>query len=193
MGRSKLQLQLGTSTVLERLVGTLRECGVLSILVVLAPGEDRLAELGLRAGAEAVHLPETTNEMRATVAFGLRWLLESGRACESDFWLLIPADHPALTAASLRELLEAQIQQPGYRVFVPTFQGKRGHPALLPFSMLREIDRLPPEEGINQLLRRHADQTRLVPVGDPAILWDLDTEEDYQKLLAYVESRTQNE
>ncbi len=36
MGRSKLQLPLGASTVLERLVGTLRECGVVSILVVLA-------------------------------------------------------------------------------------------------------------------------------------------------------------
>ncbi len=125
--------------------------------------------------------------MRATVAFGLRWLLESGRACEGDSWLLIPADHPALTAASLRELLEAEIQQPDFRIFIPTFQEKRGHPALLPFSLLREITDLPAEEGINQLLRRHTDRTLLVPVGDPAILWDLDTEEDYQKLLMHLE------
>ena len=55
--------------------------------------------------------------------------------------------------------------------------------------MLREIEKLSQSEGINHLLRRLADQTLQVPVFDPAILWDLDTEEDYQKLLAYVETR----
>ena len=102
MGRSKLALPVGSSTVLERLVGTLlRRCEIRNILVVPAPEEEHLAALALRAGAKAVRLPKPTNEMRATVAFGLRWLLERGEAVENDSWLLIPADHPALTAASL--------------------------------------------------------------------------------------------
>lgn len=188
MGRSKLALPVGSSTVLEQLVGTLRECGVLSILVVLAPGEERLPALAVRAGARAVHLPEVTADMRATVAFGLRSLREHDQAKDGDSWLLIPADHPALDANSLRQLLAARNGQPADMVYIPTFEGQRGHPAILPFSLSHEITNLPEGEGINQLLRRHTNRTLLVPVDSPAVLWDLDTEEDYAKLLAHFAS-----
>jgi molybdenum cofactor cytidylyltransferase len=185
MGRPKLGLPIGTGTVLGLLVGTLRECGIDSVLVVLAPGEERLAILTNQAGATAIQLPESTPDMRATVAFGLTWLFEGGRARENDAFLLIPADHPALTAQSLTALLEARTREPGYAVYLPTFQGHRGHPVILSYSIAREILSLPHTEGINHLVRRHASETLLVPVDDPAILWDLDSEEDYQKLLAH--------
>ena len=185
MGRSKLALPLGTSTVLERLVGTLRERGIRSIFVVVAPDDHRLTELASRAGAAALRLPKPTGNMRDTVQFGLRKLLGNGLASNNDSWLLIPADHPALTGASLSALLEAHAREPNVEIFIPTFEGKRGHPAILPFSILQDIEELPEGEGINQLLRRLADRTLLVPVADPAVLLDLDTEEDYAKLLAH--------
>jgi molybdenum cofactor cytidylyltransferase len=185
MGRSKLALPLGTSTVLEQLVGTLRGSGVHSVFVVVAPENDRLVELASRAGAAVLRLPEPTSNMSDTVRFGLRWLLEDGLASKDDSWLLIPADHPALTGASLSVLLDIQKREPKLEIFIPTFEGKRGHPALLPVSILRDIEHLAEGEGINHLLRRLTDQTLLVPVDDPAILWDLDTKEDYAKLLAH--------
>jgi molybdenum cofactor cytidylyltransferase len=185
MGRSKLALPLGTSTVLEQLVGTLRGSGVHSVFVVVAPENDRLVELASRAGAAVLRLPEPTSNMSDTVRFGLRRLLEDGLASKDDSWLLIPADHPALTGTSLSVLLDIQKREPKFEIFIPTFEGKRGHPALLPVSILRDIEHLAEGEGINHLLRRLTDQTLLVPVDDPAILWDLDTKEDYAKLLAH--------
>jgi molybdenum cofactor cytidylyltransferase len=185
MGRSKLALPVGSSTVLERLVGTLREGGVRSVFVVVAPHDDQLAALASRAGAAVLRLPEPTGNMCDTVRFGLRQLLASGIAAIEDCWLLIPADHPAMTAASLSALLDARAREPNLEIFIPTFEGKRGHPAILPFSIVPNIEQLREGEGINQLLRRLADQTRLVPVNDPAVLWDLDTEEDYAKLLKH--------
>jgi molybdenum cofactor cytidylyltransferase len=185
MGRSKLALPLGTSTVLERLVRTLRGSGIHSVFVVVAPDDDRLAQLASRAGAAVLRLPEPTGNMCDTVRFGLQRLLEDGLASKADSWLLIPADHPALTGASLSVLLEVHKRERDHEIIIPTFEGKRGHPAILPFSILQDIEQLGEGEGINQLLRRLADRTLLVPVADPAILWDLDTEEDYAKLLAH--------
>ena len=189
MGRSKLALPLGSSTVLERLVGTLRESGVQSIFVVVAPEDERLSTLASRAGAVVLRLPASTSNMCDTVRFGLRQLLEKGLASNSDAWLLIPADHPALTGASVSVLLDAVKHEPNLEIFIPTFEGKRGHPALLPFSILQNIEQMAEGEGINYLLRRLADQTKLVPVTDPAVLWDLDTEEDYAKLRAHFGER----
>ena len=184
MGRPKLSLSIGSSTVLGCLVATLHQAGVHSVLVVLAPGDDRLATLASQSGAVAVHLPAPTPHMRATVSYGLNHLLESGMAKAGDAFMLIPADHPALTTRSLSTLLEAIERQHGYAVYVPTFEGKRGHPVILSYSIALQIPTLPESEGINQLIRRHEKETLQVPVDDPAILWDLDTEADYQRLRA---------
>jgi molybdenum cofactor cytidylyltransferase len=182
-------MPLGDCTVLERLLHTLRDGGVKSILVVLAPGEAHLAALASQAGARAIHLQHPTPDMRSTVAFGFRWLLENEKTSASDSVLLIPADHPALAKEPLCKLLTAMDQTTQPRILIPTHGGKRGHPALLPLLLLAEIDKLPPSEGINALLRQREDITELVPVDDPAILWDLDTMEDYQKLLTRVAER----
>jgi molybdenum cofactor cytidylyltransferase len=186
MGRSKLVLPVGESTVIGCLVGTLRECQIQSILVVVAPAETQISELATEAGARVLRLPAETPDMRSTVAFGLNWLLASGAASEKDHFLLIPADHPALTKRSLTELLHAVDLDKTHDIFVPTHQAKRGHPVVLPFSLVPEINALPARVGINELVRRHERSTRFVDVDDPAILWDMDTAEDYQELLAHV-------
>ncbi|CAN5152629.1 nucleotidyltransferase family protein [soil metagenome] len=185
MGRAKLVLPVGSSTVLARLIDTLRQGGVESILVIVAPQEEQIAAIARGAGAKVIHLAAETPDMRATVCFGLNWLVESGFASEEDGCLLIPADHPALTVRSLAGLLQAQEQATWHQIFVPTFQGVRGHPVILPVSCKYEIENLPANFGINEVVRRHESETLLVPVDDPAVLWDLDTPEDYQRLLAY--------
>jgi CTP:molybdopterin cytidylyltransferase MocA len=43
---------------------------------------------------------------------------------------------------------------------------------------------LPPEIGLNVYLRRQQKRTMEVPVDSPTILWDLDTPEDYERILA---------
>ena len=68
-------------------------------------------------------------------------------------------------------------------VIVPTYQGQRGHPVLIGWSHVAGIRRGPEGMGLNLYLRQHAAQTLLVPVAEPSILWDLDTPEDYQRLL----------
>ena len=52
------------------------------------------------------------------------------------------------------------------------------------FSPTRAIRALPSEIGLNVFLRSHPRQTLEVPVESPTILWDLDTPEDYRRILA---------
>ncbi len=189
MGRSKLVLPVGESTVIGCLIGVLQRCGVESILVIVAPGESQIDQLALDAGASVIRLSEETPGMRETTSFALDWLLKTESASVRDFCLLIPADHPALTTSSLTKLLEAAKIDLSHEIFVPAYEGKRGHPVLLPLSLAEEIASLPPTSGINELIRKKEAQTRIVEVDDPAILWDLDTAEDYQKLLAHVKQQ----
>src|SRR5205807_30650 len=60
MGRPKLSLPLGNFTVLEMVIGALRQGGVDHVLVVAAPHVGELAPLAQSAGAHALVLPDDT-------------------------------------------------------------------------------------------------------------------------------------
>jgi molybdenum cofactor cytidylyltransferase len=181
MGRPKLSLPLGGRSVLERVVAAVHQAGVGATVVVIGPHVPELVPLAEAAGALPVLLPEPTPDMRATVEHGLRWLEERFRPAPAECWLLLPADHPTLDADLVRRLLEARAA--GDRsIVVPTFGGRRGHPAVIDWKHVAGIRALPQGEGLNRYFRRHAGETLEVAVDSADVLCDLDTPEEYERL-----------
>jgi molybdenum cofactor cytidylyltransferase len=180
MGRPKLALPLGEKTVLEHVLDALRHTQVDHMLVVIGPHVAELSPIAQDAGALVLQLTEKTPDMRTTIERGLRWLEEHFHPGHEDSWLLVPADHPVLSPQIVRQLIQARQSNPTHAIVIPTFRGKRGHPALIGWRFVEQIRQLPPDEGINSFLRR----SPLVelPVGDSDVLLDLDTPEDYETL-----------
>jgi molybdenum cofactor cytidylyltransferase len=178
MGRPKLSLPLGGRSVIEHVVEALRG-GVDRVLVVVGPHVPELVPLATAAGADVLALAEATPDMRATVERGLDWIEERFSPRPDDWWLLAPADHPAFTAEVVRQLLATGDFSGS--VVVPVHEGRRGHPVMLRWRHVVSIRVLPPDRGINSLLRELASETRELPVNAPGILADLDTPEDYAR------------
>lgn len=183
MGRPKLTLPLGGSTVLERVINALRCAAVDSILVVLGPHVADLTPLARQAGAEVLLLPAETPDMRATVEQGLLWIAQRWRPEAEDCWLLVPADSPTLQPEVVAALSQAGRHTPEAAVVVPTFAGQRGHPTLIRWRLAADLPAFDRDRGINAFLRQQAEQTLELPLQTPTILTDLDTLADYQRLL----------
>jgi molybdenum cofactor cytidylyltransferase len=183
MGRTKLALPLGDGTVLEHVVAALRTGGACPILIVIGPHVADLAPLAERAGGTVLQLAEETPEMRATVEQGLGWIEEHCTPAPADDWLLVPADHPALDAGVVRQLLAVRAQFPQHSILIPTFQGRRGHPTLIAWKIVPALRALPTGQGLNAYFRQHQSEVAEVPVETASILVDLDTPEDYERLL----------
>jgi CTP:molybdopterin cytidylyltransferase MocA len=185
MGVPKLALLVGGRTVLELVIAALKDGGIEHILVVAGPHSPELAPLARSAGAHVLQLAEETADMRATVEQGLCWLEKRFHPSESDCWLLVPADHPTLDPQVVRQVVRASVVQTNYSIFVPTYQNQRGHPALVRWHHVAGLRGWPTGQGINAYVRQHAGETMEVPVHTNAILFDLDTPEDYQRLLEF--------
>jgi CTP:molybdopterin cytidylyltransferase MocA len=183
MSRPKLALPLGERTVLEHVLAALRDAGVERTLVVLGPHVAELGPIAARSAASVQTLEAATADMRATVEHGLRWIEEHWRPRDEDYWLLVPADHPTLAGDVVRRLAVAQEGNPAHSIFVPTHGDKRGHPTLLAWKHVAGILAHPAGEGLNAYIRGRAAETLEVPVDDAAVLWDLDTPADYERLL----------
>ena len=121
--------------------------------------------------------------MRATVEQGWRWWERRRAMQDEDAWYLVPADHPVLDAAVVAQLEAERIRNPERSIVIPTFGGKRGHPALLRWKHVTGMRALPPGVGLNVYLRQHVQETLEVPVETPGVLLDLDTPQDYDNLV----------
>jgi molybdenum cofactor cytidylyltransferase len=179
MGTHKLLLSLGKETVIQRLIRALSASFVTKIIIV-ARKNDHLLRKHLSGMNVQLIQPETDPpDMKASVQVGLDWIESHYRPSDEDGWLLIPADHPVLSGdliASLYKAWENSIASS----MVPTFQGRKGHPAFFRWPVSRDVFQLQEDQGINALWGSHRVQPQFTECNHPEILIDLDTPDDYE-------------
>ena len=113
--------------------------------------------------------------MAASVVTGLRSV-----SADATGVLVCLADHPLVTAATYRTLLEQHRQQPE-AIIIPSHQGKKGHPTLFPKLVLQKLPQL---NSMRELIWGQANRVRLTTVADIGVVMDMDTPEDFQKITA---------
>jgi molybdenum cofactor cytidylyltransferase len=128
-------------------------------------------------GVHIVEPDEPPPDMRSSVEIGLRFFSELGETPEAV--LLAPGDLVGATARLIADVIVAARANAG-RIVVPVVLGKRGHPVALPWTLALEIRNLPPDVGVNVLLKQNPANVVECVVEEPGALVDLDTPEDYE-------------
>lgn len=183
MGQPKLLLPLGGRTVMARLLEALEQPEIAVRAVVMRSDDVELRTEVERCGGLPICPAINPPDMRASVQAALAWIRDTQSPAEDDAWLLIPADHPVLERAVIADLV-ATFQARRPRFLVPVHEGRRGHPLLARWETVADVFQLPRDAGLNRLLRERADELLEAPVEAAAVLCDLDTPEDYQRLAA---------
>ena len=183
MGRPKLLLPLGSSTVIARMLAVLKGPAITATIVVVRPDDEPLRAAVAEAGAIPLQPEVAPEEMRQSVEHALRYIEERFQPRPEEGWLLAPADHPLLESAVIGRLIAAW-HASGDKILVPVNRGRRGHPTLFPFSVAPEVYRLRADQGLNSLLKQRGAEVVEIAVDSQAVLTDLDTPEDYAKLRA---------
>jgi molybdenum cofactor cytidylyltransferase len=117
--------------------------------------------------------------MKESIARGLDRIAQLWSPAPHDAWLVAPADLPLLSAAAIDQVLAAH-EPLRPTIVVPQCGGRRGHPVLFPWELAAEVGLLPPDAGVNDLLRRHP--PRAIDCAAAAFADDIDTPEDYRRL-----------
>ncbi|MEE9202775.1 MAG: nucleotidyltransferase family protein [Dehalococcoidia bacterium] len=72
----------------------------------------------------------------------------------------------------------------GALITAPTYRGKRGHPTLFSASLLPELLAISEEkQGLREVMSRHRAEVHQVELDTPAVLLDINTQEDYEQAL----------
>ena len=180
MGRPKLLLPWGGSTVIERLLEVLDHPQIALRCVVVRSDDDALAECVSRAGAFALRPRLDPVDMKASVVAAIQEIQSRFDPQPADGWLLIPADHPCLDRGLLEELL-SHWQETRSDILLPRHGERRGHPALFRWSLAKEVGSIPDDCGLNWLIQKNGDRVTEHLAHESRSFIDLDTPEDYER------------
>jgi len=205
MGGLKPLLPIGEKTAITRLLDTIRSSGIEDVVVVTGHEREMVEEAfagqraffvqrdgsfyaGKRTQKEPslclVYNEDYGSGMFSSVRAGLR------RAAETDAALLFPVDVPLVSAETIRGLVSAYEEGPPSRFAVPVYKGSNGHPLLIPRMFFKEIIDYTGEGGLKEVRNRHAAEMLRYEVDDEGCVLDMDTPEDYEKLLSYYGRKT---
>lgn len=177
MGRTKQLLPFRGKTILECVVDSAQASTLHRVIVVLGHQANLLKPLLERKAVEAVVNTRYREGQSSSLKAGLRALSE-----EADAVLFLLGDQPLITPV-LIDLILAAYQSSGSPIVMPVCDGKRGNPVLFSRETFAGIQALSEECGARRLFQEYATRLQAVQVDDPAIHFDIDTEEDYRRLL----------
>jgi len=176
-GRVKQLLPWGEEPLLRHAIEQTLEAGFSHVFVVL--------------GYRADLISPAINDLPVDVIVNDRWsegVASSVRAAVEAFpgsikaAIFVPSDQPGITAELLRRMADAYVNT-GRHVIYATYGGMRGQPVLFDRSLFPELLGLQGDVGGRAVLRRHPDEAMAVEVEDELAGVDIDTWQDYVRLL----------
>ena len=190
MGTTKALLPLGRESVIERVLGSVSKAGVDQVVVVTGHDAERLSPLLERLGVRRAHNARHAAGMFSSVQTGVRALPP-----DVDAFFVLPVDC-ALVRPEVLRMVDTRYRETecGVReqepatatpILYPTCLGRRGHPPLISGGLRQEILAVEETGDLRSLLARHADCEVDVEVEDLTILLDMDTPEDYRRLVRF--------
>ena len=179
MGRSKALLPFGDSgrTFVATLIRALSEGGVADTLVVGRPDDEPLRAEVETNGARLVENPRPEDGQLSSLLTGLNVADRPGIRGV----LVTPVDVPRVSAATIAALLRA-FQSSTAPIVRAVHGGRHGHPVIFARQVFDELRRADPSIGAKAVVNAHAADILNVEVDEPAVLFDVDTPEDYARL-----------
>jgi molybdenum cofactor cytidylyltransferase len=149
-------------------------------VVVLGPDAPRIRPLLAPHSCLLVENPDPDSGPIGSLRAALT-ALEPVRPTALLVW---PVDIPHVRITTVERLIETheRLQAP---VVVPVFGDRRGHPVIWDASLFPELatDPAAEREGARAILHRQGEKVVHVAVDDPAVIDDIDTPQDYERLI----------
>jgi molybdenum cofactor cytidylyltransferase len=177
MGKTKQLLPFGKKTLLGQVVQNAKESSLHELIIVLGYNADKIEKAIDLSGTKVVRNTAYSKGQSTSLIKGLE---NVSSICDAAIFLL--GDQPLVTAAIINKLI-AVFETSDAPIVIPYCNGKRGNPVIITGSLFHRLKSLTGDTGPRVLFDEFKDSVLKVSVPDKAILVDVDTQDDYEKLI----------
>jgi CTP:molybdopterin cytidylyltransferase MocA len=168
MGKPKALLPYRGGTFLEHLIEVTRHPRVGVTRVVLGAGADDIRTIAKLPPSVVVLNPDWEKGQLSSICAGVRSLA----GIENDGVILCPVDHPLVSAALVSELI-SRFYEEQKAIVLPTYDGRRGHPAIFSSALYDELLAAPPDKGARAVVWAHAADILEVPTDEEGVVLNI--------------------
>jgi molybdenum cofactor cytidylyltransferase len=178
MGRPKALLPYREGTFLEHLIQVTRHPHIGVIRVVLGAGAEVIRTMAKLDPSIVVLNPDWEEGQLSSICAGVRSL----EGIDTDGMVLCPVDHPLVSAQLVSELVD-RFYQEKKAIVLPTFKGRRGHPAIFSSALYGELLAAPADKGARVVVWEHAADVVEVPTDEEGVVLNLNDPEMLKRAL----------
>jgi CTP:molybdopterin cytidylyltransferase MocA len=179
MGRPKALLPIDDETFVERAIVVLRDGGCRGVVAVVGRDDPEAARRAEAAGAKVVASGDPDTPQADSLRLGLAAIGEDAAAA-----VVLPVDHPLVQATTVLALIREFRSRGGAPAAIrPVYCGVTGHPTLFGRRIFAELAAPDLPEGARSVLAAHTDAVVDLPVEDGGVTADIDTPDDYRRLV----------
>jgi molybdenum cofactor cytidylyltransferase len=175
MGCNKLLLPLGNSTVLGQFLS--RFPYALFQKVVFVYCDQQVAAIARQYPVVLCNNSSPEVGKSHSIQLGL------SASTAEDGMMFAVADQPLLTSATTQTLIEMFRENKAKKIIVPEVDGRPANPVIFPATCRSEFAELRGDSGGRQLIVRQPERVCYVPFASEEEFCDVDTPENYQKVV----------
>lgn len=173
-------LPLGDSSVVSQTFKELVNSGVNEIVVVTGNDSDLVqSEIRNRKSeiSRIVQNPDYEKGLTTSIQVGLR------AVGDADAVMVCMSDMPLIKSEDYRFLMDSFANQNEYSIQVPFYRGQKGNPVIFGRQHFNEILNHTEMNGCSGVVRRNSSSVCRIEVSSDRFIQDIDTPNDYQRLL----------
>ena len=150
LGRNKLLLPLGDETVLRKTARAVLESAVSEVILVTGHEEAMVKQAVEGLDVRLTHNPRYAEGQSTSMIAGIEAAHE-----EAGAYLFVLGDQPLLTPEIVNEVISLyEKSRPDTLVAAPTYQGRRGNPALFSATLKDELLQASGDAGGRGIIQR---------------------------------------
>ena len=178
LGKPKQLLSYQNSTLLQKAIDSADKIELYHKIVVLGAYADDIKKSINTRSFEVLINDAWEEGIASSIRAGLSSMIQDHTSVKSALFLL--SDQPYLTADHLNELV-SQHQHNEPSITGSFYANQVGVPVIFSHHYFEELLELKGDQGAKKVLMRHMESTQSIPFKNGEI--DIDTQEDYEKLV----------
>jgi molybdenum cofactor cytidylyltransferase len=176
MGRPKMVLPWGHTTVITHVLSTLIQGGLTDIIVITGGNHEEIEEELSGQPVNCVYNADfVQGEMLSSVKLGLRSL-----SAENEAALIVLGDQPQIEAHVVEAIL-LRYKFKHDKIIIPSYMMHRGHPWLLDRALWQGVIDLKPPDSLRDFLNQNVESIYYLIVDTISVIHDIDTPTDYEQ------------
>ena len=187
MGQSKLALPVGTMTLGSLALQTALQTSLDKIHVIVKETDNVSwlpSEIRAHKNISIVQCPTAHDGQSESLRSGIK----QAQANHADAIIIMLADQPFITALTIEEMITCMKETPARKFIATSHDGMITTPVLFSSAMYSALLSLTGDTGAKSLLQGELLRDgKQLSCSDKRLIFDVDTEEDFNKLLSILE------